>query len=72
MFEMFDRDGWPPEERRACIARKFKGRRRIAAAERATGTIAYPPDFRVLRNRVDISDSRTLEAAGGSRRPAAY
>ena len=33
MFEMFEREGWLPEERRACIARRFKGRGRIAAAE---------------------------------------
>lgn len=33
MFEMFERKGWPPEERRAYIARRFEGRGRIAAAE---------------------------------------
>ena len=30
---MFEREGWPPEERRACIARKFKDRGRVVAAE---------------------------------------
>ena len=33
MFEMFEREGWPPEERRARIARNLEGRGRIAAAE---------------------------------------
>ena len=33
VFEMFEREGWPPEDRRAYIARQFKGRGRIAAAE---------------------------------------
>lgn len=33
MFEMFEREGWPPEDRRACIERQIRNRRRIAAAE---------------------------------------
>ena len=33
MFEMFEREGWPPEDRRAYIARQFKDRESIAAAE---------------------------------------
>ena len=33
MFEMFEREGWSPGKRRAHIARRFKGRRRVAAAE---------------------------------------
>ena len=33
MFEMFEREGWPPEDRRAYIARQFKNRESIAAAE---------------------------------------
>ncbi len=33
MFEMFEREGWPPEDRRAYIARQFKDRDSIAAAE---------------------------------------
>ena len=33
MFEMFEREGWPPEDRRACIARRIGGCGRIAAAE---------------------------------------
>lgn len=32
-FEMCEREGWPPEDRRAYIARKFRGRGLIAAAE---------------------------------------
>ena len=33
MFEMFEREGWPPEDRRAYIARQFKDRESSAAAE---------------------------------------
>ena len=33
MFEMFEREGWPPEDRRTYIERQFRGRGRIAAAE---------------------------------------
>ena len=33
MFSRFEREGWPPEDRRAWIARQFGGRGRIAAAE---------------------------------------
>ncbi|MCY4238420.1 MAG: hypothetical protein OXC93_08725 [Rhodospirillaceae bacterium] len=33
MFEMFEREGWPPERRRAHILRRIKDRGRIAAAE---------------------------------------
>ncbi|MDE0256598.1 MAG: hypothetical protein OYG32_17530 [Rhodospirillaceae bacterium] len=33
MFEMFEREGWPPEERRVYIERQIGNRRRIAAAE---------------------------------------
>ena len=33
MFEKFEREGWLPEDRRAYVARRFKGSRRIAAAE---------------------------------------
>ena len=33
MFEMFEREGWAPEDRRAYIERQFRVRRRIAAAE---------------------------------------
>ena len=33
MFEMFEREGWPPEKRRARIAGRFAGRGGIAAAE---------------------------------------
>lgn len=33
MFETFEREEWPPEERRACIARRFQGRGYIAVAE---------------------------------------
>ena len=33
MFEMFEREAWSPDARRSYVARKFKDRRRIAAAE---------------------------------------
>ena len=33
MFEMFEREGWPPEDRRAHIEQQIRHRRRIAAAE---------------------------------------
>ena len=33
MFEMFEHEGWAPEDRRAYIERQFRVRRRIAAAE---------------------------------------
>lgn len=33
MFEMFEREGWPPEDRRAYIARQFTDRESSAAAE---------------------------------------
>ena len=33
MFEMFEREGWSPERRRAHIARRIGDRGRIAAAE---------------------------------------
>ena len=33
MFEMFEHEGWAPEDRRAYIGRQFRVRRRIAAAE---------------------------------------
>ncbi|MDE0176190.1 MAG: hypothetical protein OYH76_23985 [Defluviicoccus sp.] len=33
MFEMFEREGWSPGKRRAHIARRFKSRGRVAAAE---------------------------------------
>ena len=33
MFEMFEREGWPPDKRRAYIARRLKDRGRVAAAE---------------------------------------
>ncbi|MCE2521133.1 MAG: hypothetical protein J4G15_15260 [Alphaproteobacteria bacterium] len=33
MFEMFERQGWPPEKRRAFILRKFRDGADIAAAE---------------------------------------
>jgi len=33
MFEMFEREGWPPERRRAHILRRIENRGRVAAAE---------------------------------------
>ena len=33
MFEMFEREGWSPERRRAHILRRIKDRCRVAAAE---------------------------------------
>ncbi|MCY4065759.1 MAG: hypothetical protein OXF57_05270 [Rhodospirillaceae bacterium] len=33
MFEMFEREGWPPERRRAHILRRIEDRGRTAAAE---------------------------------------
>ena len=33
MFEMFEREGWPPERRRAHILRRIEDRGRSAAAE---------------------------------------
>ncbi len=33
MFEMFEREGWTPEDRRAFIVRKFHEGEDIAAAE---------------------------------------
>ena len=33
MFEMFEREGWPPERRRAHIIRRIEDRGRVAAAE---------------------------------------
>ena len=33
MFEMFEREGWSPEKRRAHIARGIEDRGRVAAAE---------------------------------------
>ena len=33
MFEMFEREGWTPEERRAYITRRFEGHGRMAAAD---------------------------------------
>ena len=33
MFEMFEREGWPPERRRAHILRRIEDRGRVAAAE---------------------------------------
>ena len=33
MFEMFEREGWSPEDRRAYIKRQIGNRRRIATAE---------------------------------------
>lgn len=33
MFEMFEREGWPPEDRRACIVRQIRNRQRTATAE---------------------------------------
>ena len=32
MFEMFEREGWSPERRRAHILRRIEGRGRVAAA----------------------------------------
>ena len=33
MFEMFEREGWSPERRRAHIMRRIENRGRVAAAE---------------------------------------
>ncbi|MDE0204138.1 MAG: hypothetical protein OXK73_17085 [Rhodospirillaceae bacterium] len=33
MFEMFEREGWSPERRRAHILRRIRDRGRVAAAE---------------------------------------
>ncbi|MCY3989491.1 MAG: hypothetical protein OXF94_13060 [Gammaproteobacteria bacterium] len=33
MFDMFERERWAPEDRRASIERQFRGRERTAAAE---------------------------------------
>ncbi len=33
MFEMFEREEWPPEDRRAHIEQQIENRRRIVAAE---------------------------------------
>ncbi|MCY4559513.1 MAG: hypothetical protein OXF79_24710 [Chloroflexi bacterium] len=33
MFEMFEREGWSPEDRRAYIERQIRSHRRIAPAE---------------------------------------
>ena len=33
MFEMFEREGWPPERRRAHIVRRIGDRGRVDAAE---------------------------------------
>ena len=33
MFDMFERERWAPEDRRAYIERQFRGRERTAAAE---------------------------------------
>ena len=33
MFEMFEREGWSPERRRAHILRRIEDRGRVAAAE---------------------------------------
>ena len=33
MFETFEREGWPPERRRAHIIRRIEDRGRVAAAE---------------------------------------
>ena len=33
MFEMFEREGWSPERRRAHIIRRIEDRGRVAAAE---------------------------------------
>ena len=33
MFERFEREGWPPERRRAHILRRIEDRGRVAAAE---------------------------------------
>ncbi len=33
MFEMFEREGWSPERRRALILRRIEDRSRVAAAE---------------------------------------
>lgn len=33
MFEMFEREGWSPERRRAHILRRIQDRGRVAAAE---------------------------------------
>ena len=33
MFEMFEREGWSPEDRRAYIKRQIGNRQRIATAE---------------------------------------
>ena len=33
MFEMFEREGWSPERRRAHLLRRIEDRRRVAAAE---------------------------------------
>ncbi|MDE0044525.1 MAG: hypothetical protein OXU19_01490 [bacterium] len=33
MFEMFERERWSPEQRRAHIRHRVKGRGRVAAAE---------------------------------------
>ena len=34
MFEMFEREEWPPEDRRAYIQRQFRGRGRLAPVQR--------------------------------------
>ena len=33
MFEMFEHEGWAPEDRRAYIERQLRARRHLAAAE---------------------------------------
>ncbi len=33
MFEMFEREGWSPERRRAHILRRIEDRRRVATSE---------------------------------------
>ena len=33
MFEMFEREGWPPEQRRTHILCRIEDRGRVAAAE---------------------------------------
>ena len=33
MFEMFEHEGWSPEDRRAYIVRQIRNRQRIATAE---------------------------------------
>ena len=62
MFEMFEREGWSPGNA-AHTSRDGSKDAGVSPRGMSDRDYCYPPDFTVLRNKLDIRDTATLEAA---------